>query len=121
MFSLYDKVLRRPVELAPNSGQTRAQLDCPLCAIRVIRCDAKNRVSFCISDEQPYSTRLWERAPSTTSIADIDRRLSHLSFWPCVELTRLSSDLIWNQPLKLALVNFKGECSILAAITAKGG
>jgi hypothetical protein len=81
----------------------------------------KNRVSFCISDEQPYSTRLWERAPSTTSIADIDRRLSHLSFWPCVELTRLSSDLIWNQPLKLALVNFKGECSILAAFTAKGG
>ena len=27
---LYDKVLRRPVEPASNSGQTRVRLDCPL-------------------------------------------------------------------------------------------
>src|ERR1022692_1309612 len=32
IFSLYDKVLRRPVEPASKSGQTRARLDCPLSA-----------------------------------------------------------------------------------------
>jgi hypothetical protein len=42
--SLQSRVKIHQRTLLPESGQTRARLDCPLCANRVIRCDAVNFV-----------------------------------------------------------------------------
>jgi hypothetical protein len=53
--------------ISDHSGH---QSELTLCAICVLRCDAKKQQDyFAVSDEPPYVTRCQERAPSTTSIA----------------------------------------------------
>jgi hypothetical protein len=57
--------------VGPIATVTLQCSECPLSAIRVIRCDVKNRLTFL----QLYRATLWysmpERASSTASIADI--------------------------------------------------
>jgi hypothetical protein len=57
----------RPIREATKLLRCR---ECPLCAIRVIRCDAETDGLFSISDEPPYDTRV-PVGELSTSIADI--------------------------------------------------
>jgi hypothetical protein len=49
------------------------QLECPLCAISVIRCNAEKRSPSAVFNETPYGTHVPVEEPSTASKADLVR------------------------------------------------